>query len=351
VNRTQVKAEIESSLSAVLTKVQDAKITRSADFGNFSCSIENFDDFNIVRRNFETSGDSMSIPFSSNESTIQMIFSLDGQSAFKDRFDPFLLSPASHCLNFFNYYECRNLLDENARQNDITFRLRKSFYVDLITSHLSSSEDRLPEMILQQKEFNTINQHIRADAAILGILKNIMDCPFKGNMKSTFIREHIRALLTLQLFHFNPIVSGKKIRLDSKISKRDEDILAEVKKYIDQHFLDAASLGSLSKHFGINEFKLKHGFKVLFDTSPIRYFQYKRLEYSLLLLRETDKSIKTIADEVGYTHAANFTIAFSKTFGNSPLHYRTGRREAKPLQHTAYHLHTMPPMAAQNLIA
>ncbi len=269
----------------------------------------------------------MSIPFSCDEATIQMMFSLNGQSAFNDRFDPFLLSPVSHCINFFNHYECRNLLDENARQNDITFRLKKNFYADLLTNHLSSSEDRLPEMILHQKEFNTINQHLPVDAGILGILKNIMECPFTGDMKLAFIREHIRALLTLQLFHFNPIVSGKKIRQDKKINKRDEDILQEVKKYLDQHFLNPASLDSLSKHFGINEFKLKHGFKVLFDTSPMRYLQYKRLEYSLFLLRETDKTIKKIADEIGYTHAANFTTAFTKTFGNSPLYYRGGTQE------------------------
>ena len=265
----------------------------------------------------------MSIPFACNEASIQMIFSLDGQSAFNDRFNPYLLSPVSHSLNFFKHYECRNLLDDNARQHDITFRLKKSFYADLINNHLASSDDRLPQMILHQKEFNTINQHVPADPGVLGLLKNIMDCPFQGNMKSAFIREHIRALLTLQLFHFNPIVTGKTIRHDSKISKRDEDILHEVKRYIDQHFLDPASIDTLSKHFGINEFKLKHGFKLLFNTSSMRYLQYKRLEYSLFLLRETDRTIKKIADEIGYSHAANFTIAFTKTFGNSPLHYRT----------------------------
>ena len=49
----------------------------------------------------------------------------------------------------------------------------------------------------------------------------------------------------------------------------------------------------------------------------MRYLQFKRLEYSLTLLRETDMSIKSIADEIGYAHAANFTIAFTKSFGNS----------------------------------
>jgi AraC-like DNA-binding protein len=265
----------------------------------------------------------MDIPFSCDKTGIQMIFSLDGQSVFNDRFSPFILSPVSHCLNFYKYYECRNLLDPNSHQHDITFRLKKNFYSDLITNHLSSGDARLGEMILQQTEFNTINQHLPADAGILGILQNIMDCPFKGDMKSAFIREHIRALLTLQLFHFNPIVTGKKIHHDPKINKRDEDILQDVKKYIDQNFLDPASVETLSKRFGINEFKLKHGFKVMFDTSPMRYLQYKRLEFSLFLLRETDQSIKKIADEIGYNHAANFTTAFTKTFGNSPLYYRT----------------------------
>jgi len=326
VNRLQAKANLESSLGSLLSKVEEGDLTTRADFGSFYCSIENFDHYSIIRRNFETVGEAMSIPFSSHEPTIQMIFSLDGQSAFNDRFDPFLLSPLSHCLNFFNYYECRNVLDDNARQNDISFRLKKSFYADLISNHLSWSEDRLPEMILHQKDFNTINDHIPADPGILGILRNIIDCPYNGTMKSAFISEHIRALLMLQLFHFNPIVAGKKIRCDKKINKRDEDILQEVKKYIDQHFIDPASLDSLSKHFGINEFKLKHGFRVLFDASPMRYLQFKRLEYSLMLLRETDMSIKSIADEIGYAHAANFTAAFTKSFGNAPMHYRNGGR-------------------------
>lgn len=309
----------------MLTKVKDATFKTSTDFGSFFCSIEAFEHFRIARRHFETGGDSMSIPFTSSEPCIEMIFSLDGQSAFNDRFHPYVLSPGSHCINLSHYYECRNLLDENARQNDITFRLRKSFYTDLISGHLSSSDDRLPVMILHHKEFNTINQHLPTDAAILGILNNVMDCPFKGQMRSAYIREHVRALLTLQIFHFSPIVTGKNIQIDGRINKRDEDILQEVKKYIDAHFLDPNSIETLTKHFGINEFKLKHGFKVLFETSPMRYLQSKRLEYSRFLLRETNKTIKEIADEIGYAHAANFTVAFSRTFGDSPLHYRTGR--------------------------
>jgi AraC-like DNA-binding protein len=331
VAESEIKADIISSIGSMLTKGQEGQFTRTTDFGSFACSIEDFNQFAVVKRTFQTAGDAMTIPFSCHEPGIQMIFSLNGQSAFNDRFNPFLLSPVSHCLNFFKRYDCSNLLEENGRQQDVTFRLKKSFYGDFINNLLHVSEDRLPEMILHQTEFNTINEHLPADGAILGILKNILECPYTGEMKSVYIREHIRALLMLQLLHFNPIVSGKKLRQDNKISRRDEDVLHEVKQYIDQHFLEPASLESLSKHFGINEFKLKHGFKVLFETSPIRYLQYKRLDYAFHLLRDTDKTIKAIADEIGYAHAANFTAAFSKTFGSSPLQYRTERSERDAL--------------------
>jgi len=320
--RTGVKADLQHTLGKLLTNGEDGELSRRLDFGNFHCSVETFDHFTIVKRNFETAGDSLHIPFSSHDSCVQMIFSLDGWSFFNKVADPFRLAPASHCLNFFHRYDCTNLLDDHARQHDITFRLSKGFYSDLIAQHLSSAEDHLPEMIVQEKEFNTINQHIPVDDAVTGILRNILDCPFQGEMKRAFIREHLRALFTLQLFHFNSIVTGEPAAVETTISTVDHEKLHGVKEYIDRHFLNPASLESLSRDFGLNEFKLKQGFKTLFDTSPIRYLQHKRLSFALTMLRDTDKSIKEIAHEIGYNHAANFTNAFVKVFGNPPQYFR-----------------------------
>ena len=104
--------------------------------------------------------------------------------------------------------------------------------------------------------------------------------------------------------------------------RSDRDMIHAVKEYIDLNFLDPNSLESLSKRFGLNEFKLKHGFKLVFETSPIRYLQHKRLTFALSLLRDTDKSIKEISHEIGYAHAANFTAAFVRAFGVSPQEYK-----------------------------
>ena len=39
-------------------------------------------------------------------------------------------------------------------------------------------------------------------------------------------------------------------------------------------------------------------------------------------LRETDRSVEAIAEELGYTDAANFRRAFRKAEGCSPIEYR-----------------------------
>jgi AraC-like DNA-binding protein len=323
--KSEVKAGLQSTIGSLLTSGKDGKVETKSDFGNFTCSVETYDNFTIVQRDFETNGESLNIPFSCYEPSVQMIFSFDGRSFFNKQSHPLMLGPLSHCINYFYGYDCTNLLAEKSQQHDIGFLLTKTFYADLIAQHLSSSDDHLPSMIAKEREFNTINQHIPADAGVLGILRNILDCPFQGKMKKAFLREHIRALLTLQLFHFDSVVGGTPARIDTKIMQRDKEILQAVKEYIDANYLDPNSIENLSKHFGLNEFKLKHGFKFLFDTSPMRYLQQKRLTFGLSLLRDTNKSIKEISDEIGYSHAANFTTAFVKTFGKPPQHYRRSR--------------------------
>lgn len=321
--RSEVKEELRQTIGSLLTNLQTGEVKTETDFGKFYCSVETHNKFAILKRSFETDGESLHIPFSCSEPGVQMIFSLDGYSFFNDEFDPFKISPSSHCINFFHGYKCVNLLGDHSKQHDISFRLSKSFYADVLAQHRASIDDGLSSMIAQEKEFNTMNQHIRADAAVLGILKNILECPFEGEMKVAYLKEHIRALFTLQLFHFNTVVGSAPAQIDDRITSRDREVLQAVKEYIDQNFLNPNSLESLSRNFGLNEFKLKLGFKTLFETSPIRYLQHKRLTHALMLIRETEKTIKEISHEIGYSHPANFTAAFVRAFGDSPQNFRS----------------------------
>lgn len=68
---------------------------------------------------------------------------------------------------------------------------------------------------------------------------------------------------------------------------------------------------------GLNEFKLKEGFRKLYGTSPRRLLTELRMRRAWELL-ETGCQVAQAAYRVGYRHPANFSAAFTRFHGRAP---------------------------------
>jgi pimeloyl-ACP methyl ester carboxylesterase/AraC-like DNA-binding protein len=122
--------------------------------------------------------------------------------------------------------------------------------------------------------------------------------------------------------------SVREVTDDGKLNDDDVRTLNEIKTYLDQNFLDEFSVEGLSHQFGLNTFKLKHGFKKLFGKPVISYIRELRLKYSSRLLQKTDLSIKEIAYKTGYRVPGSFSKAFQQRFDKSPTDVRKLRQGA-----------------------
>ena len=78
----------------------------------------------------------------------------------------------------------------------------------------------------------------------------------------------------------------------------------------------------LADRAGINEFKLKVGFRELFRSSPYQYRLHLCLERAKVLLEETDDTIDQIAFKVGFDTYNGFSTAFKKAYSIAPTEYR-----------------------------
>lgn len=105
---------------------------------------------------------------------------------------------------------------------------------------------------------------------------------------------------------------------DSKLNEDDIRTLQAIQHYLDANFLQDDSLEDLSRRFGINLFKLKHGFKQLTGNSIKQYALGLKLAYAHQRILETDTPITTIALDLGYRQPGSFTRAFTKKYGISP---------------------------------
>ena len=130
-------------------------------------------------------------------------------------------------------------------------------------------------------------------------------------------------LIALQTF-----LEDGKASVDPKLGllrAKDIFILYEVKNYIQDNFQKDITIKYLSRRFGINEYKIKSGFRSLFGSPVITFLSNVRLQNACELLMMEDETVSSISEKVGYTHPNNFSAAFKRKYKLSPKQYRAGK--------------------------
>jgi AraC-like DNA-binding protein len=65
-------------------------------------------------------------------------------------------------------------------------------------------------------------------------------------------------------------------------------------------------------------------FRGVFGETPHRYLQRRRVERSMFLLRETERSVTDVCFDVGFTSLGTFSRTFRRIVGETPSGYRSG---------------------------
>lgn len=95
-----------------------------------------------------------------------------------------------------------------------------------------------------------------------------------------------------------------------------------IRDYIDLHYDEPCPIIDLARKAGINQMKLKNGFKELFNTTVFGYLSDVRMQEAKRLLLDEKMYVGEVADRVGYKYPHHFTAAFRKRFGVLPREVR-----------------------------
>lgn len=133
-----------------------------------------------------------------------------------------------------------------------------------------------------------------------------------------------------------PLEANQMTTVSGYTIKNQQDIhaLQGVYDYILRH-LDRPfpSLKELAHQFGINEFKLKKGFKQIFKTTVFQFYKEERLKKAHMMIQYTAVSLKSIAQKTGFKSFPHFSKAFKKRFGYNPSELKK-QQKSKPISHT-----------------
>ncbi|MFC3561252.1 helix-turn-helix transcriptional regulator [Pedobacter jamesrossensis] len=191
---------------------------------------------------------------------------------------------------------------------------RKRF-IDL-TKDSSVLLRRFADKIMNNKSVEISQTDLPISLAMHSCLNDIMNCHFTGGLKLLFLQSKCMELLALQAQAFE--LEDKKTEKPKLKSAYDKDRIHYAREYLLKHANNPPSLTELSKLVGINEFKLKQGFKETFQNTVFGYLSDYKLMRAKELLADGGMDIKNIADELGYSSVQHFSNAFCKKFGVSP---------------------------------
>jgi AraC-like DNA-binding protein len=111
------------------------------------------------------------------------------------------------------------------------------------------------------------------------------------------------------------------------VSREVEDLnrrLLRARDAMDRAYAEPLDVRAVAAVAHCSEAHFSRSFRAAFGETPHRYLQRRRVERSMFLLRETDRSITDICFDVGFTSLGTFSRTFHEIIGESPSSYRDG---------------------------
>lgn len=149
--------------------------------------------------------------------------------------------------------------------------------------------------------------------ALLQVMDDLFYCDAKGASRQLYLEAKGLELLSILVGELE--VASEASR---PFGRRDVERLERARCVLITRMETPPRLGDLARQVGLNELKLKQGFRSLYGTSVYGYLRGQRMETARRLLGERELSVTEVALRVGYANPSKFAAAFRRHFGVAP---------------------------------
>jgi AraC-like DNA-binding protein len=163
-----------------------------------------------------------------------------------------------------------------------------------------------------QEPFTLVTADEYRDGRFKVLIKEMVQAGQPDYIRRIFLEAKILELLSMQLER----LENKQLS-PGNFSKEDVSRLEEAKTLVEQNLQTPCSLIELARKTGLNDFKLKKGFKELFGHTVFGYLFELRMDSAYQLLKE-GKTVGEVSEIVGYKNSHHFTSAFKKKYNLLP---------------------------------
>ncbi|MEJ8546266.1 helix-turn-helix transcriptional regulator [Brevibacillus borstelensis] len=151
------------------------------------------------------------------------------------------------------------------------------------------------------------------------IVEQMKQCPYSGRLQKLYLEGKAYELLACQLDAAEK--EEERIRAASKLKADDIQCLHQAREILSRTWKEPPGLLELARLVGLNDYKLKLGFKELFGTTVFGYVRGLRMNEARKILEQGEANVSEAATMVGYHNLSHFASLFRKTFGYNPSEF------------------------------
>ncbi|MEM7169160.1 MAG: GlxA family transcriptional regulator [Pseudomonadota bacterium] len=187
--------------------------------------------------------------------------------------------------------------------------------------------ERFPEVEVEERLFTADRNRITIAGGTAGMDAMLQDIARRfGGALAQEVSEH-----TLH----GPIRSGDAPQRSLPTAR--EEILHPVVRtaihHMEGNIEEPLAIPDIAKAAGVSQRKLERIFRKVAGCSASRYYQALRLQHALVLLNNTDLSIREISLASGYASLSHFAKSFAKKYGKRPRDCRESWPQSDPQPH------------------
>ena len=207
----------------------------------------------------------------------------------------------------------------NVHVKACNLQLDREAYLVKIDCELDRIPERMSSAFQDVKAERPFIYHSNYSVALAGVIKAMYNNDYDGMVRSSYMEAKTLEMLSMQIKQYKDDLdpSSRQVLL----RKYDVDKLTKARDILVADLKDAPTIVQLAKLVGINQQKLKSGFKQVFNETINRYLRNERLKRARILLVEGSMSVREIANEVGYSNQSHFASRFKEKYGILPKDY------------------------------
>lgn len=178
----------------------------------------------------------------------------------------------------------------------------------IVWMHLTGELKNLNEYF--QKQANHFLWHVGFHVSIYDLFLKLIHCA----------EQQINPLQALKLEHYARLIFCELMTLETAV--KESSYIYKIKEYLIAHRSENLSLDTLAQIFSVSKYHMVRTFKQATGYTPIEFLSRQKIDFACELLRDTNDSIYSVSQQLGYKTQYYFSEQFKSITGYAPSMFR-----------------------------